>query len=108
MKELMLRLWAVDPTTVICTDELKKIDPNCANQDAFINTLAGQVINTLSLVLGFAAVLMLIIAGIVMAVGGSNPDTTRKAKNAILYALIGIVIALSAQAIVRFVIGRVG
>lgn len=52
---------------------------------------------------GLAAVIMLIIGGIQYVVSGGNEDAVGKAKNTILYAVIGIVVVALAYAIVSFV-----
>lgn len=56
---------------------------------------------------GIVAVIVIIIAGFTMSVSGSNPTAIAKARNAILYSAIGLVVILSAFAITQFVRGRI-
>lgn len=63
------------------------------------------VINTLLFVVGFLSVVMLIIGGIRYVISGGNSTAVTAAKNTILYAIVGLIIALFAYAIVNFVIG---
>lgn len=62
------------------------------------------IVNTALYVIGILSVLMLIFGGIKYTMSGGNEKEVTAAKNTILYAIIGIVIALLAYAIVNFVI----
>ncbi|MDD5469531.1 MAG: TrbC/VirB2 family protein [Candidatus Peribacteraceae bacterium] len=53
--------------------------------------------------LGIIAVIVIVIAGIRLIVGGSDEGAREKARNAILYAIIGLIVILLAGAIVRWV-----
>ncbi len=61
-------------------------------------------VNTLLFIVGVTAVIALIIAGIRYITSGGNPQSVTAAKNSILYAVIGIVVAVLAYAIVEFVV----
>lgn len=54
------------------------------------------------------AVLIIIIAALNFVTSGDDPQKVAKARNTIVYALAGLVIAVSAEAIVTFVLGNVG
>lgn len=71
-----------------------------------LNDQVKTVTNTLLLVVGIAAVIMLIIGGLRYIFSGGNNEQVNAAKNTILYAVIGIVVALLAYAIVNFVLAR--
>lgn len=62
------------------------------------------VINIALYLIGAISVLMLIIGGIRYTISGGNKDSVSGAKNTILYAVIGVVVALLAYAIVNFVL----
>ncbi len=64
------------------------------------------VINVLSLVVGVAAVIMIIIGGLKYILSQGEGSNTASAKNTILYAIVGLVIVALAQVIVRFVINK--
>jgi len=55
---------------------------------------------------GAIAVVAIIIAGFSMVTGGSDPGTVTKAKNTILYSIIGLVVIIFAAVITQFVTGR--
>ena len=63
-----------------------------------------QVTNTILYVVGIIAVIMLIIGGIRYVISGGDSKKVTDAKNTVLYAIIGLIIAFLAFAIVNFVI----
>ncbi|MBR0430846.1 hypothetical protein IJJ05_00960 [Candidatus Saccharibacteria bacterium] len=63
-----------------------------------------QVTNTILYIVGIIAVIMLIIGGIKYVISGGDAKKVTDAKNTVLYAIIGLVIAFLAFAIVNFVI----
>ena len=63
-----------------------------------------QVTNTILYIVGIIAVIMLIVGGIKYVVSGGDSKKVTDAKNTVLYAIIGLVIAFLAFAIVNFVI----
>ena len=66
-----------------------------------------KVVNVILFVLGAAAVIMIIIGGFRYVVSGGDSSSVTAAKNTILYAVIGLVIAVLAYAIVNFVVKSV-
>jgi hypothetical protein len=62
------------------------------------------VVNVLLFLLGAIAVIMIIIGGIRYATSNGDAGQTKAAKDTILYAVIGLVVAILAYAIVNFVI----
>lgn len=65
-----------------------------------------RVINILALIIGIAAVIVIVIAGIQYMVSTGDPTKVNNAKNAILYAAIGLAVAVFARLIVVFVIDK--
>lgn len=62
------------------------------------------VTNVLLFIIGAIAVIMLIIGGIRYVVSGGDSAAVTSAKNTILYAVVGIVVAILAYALVNFVV----
>lgn len=62
------------------------------------------IIDILSIVVGAASVIMIIVGGFRYVISGGDSNGIQGAKNTIIYALVGLVIVLFAQVIVRFVI----
>lgn len=63
-----------------------------------------NIINIILYVIGAIAVLMIVIGGLRYVISGGDSSQTKNAKDTILYAVIGLVIALMAYAIVNFVV----
>jgi hypothetical protein len=57
-------------------------------------------------IIGALAFLFLVLGGARYTMSQGNPESIQKAKNQIQYSLIGLIIAVSAGAIVNYVIGR--
>jgi len=82
---------------------------NCAqgtNVPTSLNAEIQSVTNLLLTAIGIISVIMIIIGGIRYAVSGGDDAGVKGAKDTILYAVIGLVVALLAYAIVNFVLGR--
>jgi type IV secretory pathway VirB2 component (pilin) len=77
--------------------------PQGAASSSNLQHLLQIVIGTLAAI----AVLIIVIAGLNIVTAGGDPAKVAKARGAIIYALIGLVIAVSAEAIVTFVLGKV-
>ena len=63
-----------------------------------------KITNTVLFVVGVIAVIMLIIGGIKYVISGGDSKKVTDAKNTVLYAIIGMVIAVFSYAIVTFVL----
>ena len=63
-------------------------------------------INILSLIVGIAAVIMIIVGGFKYVTSGGDTNSIGSAKSTITYAVVGLLVALFAQVLVRFVITR--
>ena len=68
------------------------------------NGLFRTITNILLFLVGAIAVIMLIIGGIRYVVSGGDQSAVTSAKNTILYAIVGIIVALLAYGIVNFVL----
>ena len=66
-----------------------------------------KVINIILSVLGIIAVIVIIIGGFTYMTSAGDSAKLTKAKNTILYGIVGLVIALLAFAIVNFVLASV-
>jgi hypothetical protein len=68
-----------------------------------ITVVFTKVVNTILYVLGAIAVIMIVIGGIRYVTSGGDASGVTAAKNTILYAVIGLIVAILAFAIVNFV-----
>lgn len=73
--------------------------------DSF-NNIVSTLLNILTVLVGVVAVIMIVLAGYRFITSGGNAEKVKSARNALLYAIIGIVIAALAQVIAQFVINR--
>jgi hypothetical protein len=69
------------------------------------DSIVKTAINYLSIVAGIIAVIMLIIGGLKFITSGGDASKVSSARSTILYAIIGVVIAVVGQLFVQFVIG---
>ncbi len=72
------------------------------------NGVFTQITNTILYVVGIISVIMLIYGGLRYILSGGDSKKVTDAKNTIMYAIIGLIIAILAFAIVNFVINALG
>jgi hypothetical protein len=79
----------------------------CGGSGTQINHTLNFAVNTLSLVAGVAAVIMIIISGLKFITANGDAGNVASARTTLIYALVGLVVVALAQFIVHFVLGRV-
>lgn len=80
---------------------------NCnTDSSGGVSHLISVVINILSIIVGFIAVIMLIVGGLKFITSAGDANNAASARNTIIYALVGVVIVALAQALVHFVIAK--
>jgi hypothetical protein len=92
-----------------CTIDESKSDPACQTTLPSLAADAGSVQKILSIVLGViagATLVFIIISALRFVLSQGEPDKVAKARNAVIFASIGLGIVLSAEVIVYFVLGR--
>ena len=83
---------------------------NAAKGNGMATDLFGQtgtfrtLTNVMLYLIGAISVIMLIIGGLRYVVSGGDSSAVQAAKNTILYAVVGIIVAILAYAVVSFVI----
>jgi hypothetical protein len=86
---------------------LAETDPEggCSESNAgtTVTGVIGTVVNILSFLVGVVAVIMVIVGGFRYVTSGGDANATKSARNTIIYALVGVAIALLAQVLVRYV-----
>ncbi|MCA9342848.1 hypothetical protein KC950_02435 [Candidatus Saccharibacteria bacterium] len=70
------------------------------------NGIITKVAQILVIFVGVASVIMIMVGGFKYMVSAGEAGATKSAKDTILYAVIGLVVAVMAQAIVSFVLRR--
>lgn len=71
------------------------------------NGIITKAINLLSIVIGVAAVIVIIIGGFKYILANGDSNSINSAKNTILYAIVGLIISILAQAIIAFVLNKI-
>ena len=77
------------------------------NQETDLMSVMNTIINVVIGVIGFVAVAMIIVGGFQYTTSSGDTGKVTKAKNTIMYGIIGLVVALLAFAIVNFVLSNV-
>lgn len=85
-------------TSAVCQNQGENI-----RDKKFITALT----NTLLFILGIAAVIVIVIGGLRYATANGDPQKITSAKNTIMYAVVGLIVAVMAWAIVTFVVTSV-
>lgn len=105
MSELLNKIAQVvtncDPSqgTGACDTILPRVAADQASQVVLLQLVFG--------VLGALALFFVIYGGFKFVVSDGEPDKIAKARQTIIYAIIGLIIAISAEVIVTFTIGRI-
>jgi len=98
---------AVDPLNGACTVAGASGNPLCAasSSGTTVEPFLKVLINTLLYIIGVIAVIVIIVGGIRYTVSGGDATAVKNAKNMIVAAVIGLVIAVLAFAIINWVLG---
>ena len=73
--------------------------------DTALGSRVGNIVDALFLVLGAIAVIIIIFGGIYYVTSTGDAARIKRAKDTILYAVIGLIVAILAYSIVKFVNG---
>jgi len=72
------------------------------------DTLVKDVITKLVWIVGIASVIVIIYGGILFTTSAGDSGKVKKGKDAILYGIVGLVIAILAYVIVGFIFENIG
>lgn len=76
------------------------------NGTANLGVVASNLLTTIAAMVGVLAVIGIIIGGVQYAISAGDAGKVKRAKNTIMYSLIGLAVALLSWAIVNFVLGN--
>ena len=97
---------ACSSTTAQSTNVCQTVGNQPTTSDPITKVLK-IVIGILGVVIGIAAVIVIMISGFTFIVNGGDPQAVTRARNQLIYAIVGVVIAVMAESIVFFIIGKV-
>ncbi|RKW01708.1 MAG: hypothetical protein D8B38_04085, partial [Candidatus Saccharimonas sp.] len=66
------------------------------------------IVNVILFIVGAVAVIMIVIGGVRYTVSNGDSNAVTGAKNTIMYAIVGLVVAIIAYALVNFVVVNIG
>jgi hypothetical protein len=93
-------------TPSLCADNTEQaIESNSIYGPNGILTKGARIF---SILVGIASVIMIIIGGFKYVLSGGDSTATKSAKDTIIYAVVGLTVALLTQAIIALVLTRVG
>ena len=95
MKELLIKLA-----------DLPIVDPPGDKQNTLVDNVT-NIINGIIAVLGLVCVVVMIIGGVNYMISSGDAAKVKKAKDTILYGLIGLVVCVLSFALVNFVIKNI-
>lgn len=90
---------AGDKSSSVCADFGK-------GSDTTVSNFWGNIISTMLMVIGLLAVAVIIYGGLMYVTSAGKSDHIAKSKNIIIYAVVALVVAISAYAIVTFVLSK--
>jgi hypothetical protein len=88
--------------------DLTKITPGNLPQTTADRAHLVAIKNIVLSIIGAMSLLLIVVAGFRYVLSAGDPQKAAKARNGVIYALVGLVIAIAADAIVTFVVNRVG
>lgn len=72
-----------------------------------VNSILNTAVNVLSLIVGIVAVIFVIYAGFKYVTAEGDSSKISSAKNTLIYAIVGLVVAGVARPLVQFVLNRI-
>lgn len=80
--------------------------PETNNEFVGPASIANTVVTVISIIAGVAAVIGVIIGGFMYVFSSGDPSKTARAKDTIIYSIVGLIIVILARQIVMFVLNR--
>lgn len=93
------------PKGQVCSG-LSAVGGGC-NSGTGLGGFLGNIANLLIFIVGAISVLMIIVGGLRYVLSAGDPQSVKAAKDTVLYAIVGVVVAILAFAMVRFVTNAV-
>jgi hypothetical protein len=106
-KVILFQIFSTGSASVICPDSSSG---TCSTGLPSVNGGSSELQTVLQIIFGVIAalsVLFVMIGGLRFVLSTGNPENVAKARETIIYALVGLVISLIAEGIVTFVIHKI-
>ena len=85
-----------------CLTSIPQVGTDATSQSNALAVITGLLFGVLAAV----AVLIIVIQGVKFATSQGDPQQAADARRAIIYAIVGLVVALSAEAVIRLTISK--
>lgn len=95
---------ALDPLGDVCANSTDSAI--CDSKPDNASKLINDLINILLFIVGALAVIMIIVSGILYVTSSGDAGKVARAKNTLMYSIVGLVVAFIAFAIVNWVLAR--
>jgi hypothetical protein len=89
---------------LLITAALSGVSPGNLPQPDANEAHVKTILSIVFAIVGALALLMITISGLRYVTSAGDPQRTASAKNGIIYSLVGLIIAITAEAIVSFVV----
>lgn len=84
------------------------VDSTGTNSNTNMEGVIKTVVSVMMFILGALAVIMIIYSGVQYVISVGDSGKIQKAKNTLIYSIVGLVVAMFAYAIVNFVLDNLG
>lgn len=79
---------------------------NKGSGETQVNGIIKTIVEVLLTAVGAISIIMIVIGGIMFALSSGDAQKAAKARNTVLYAVVGLIVSIFASAIVNFVFNR--
>ena len=93
---------AANSSSVVCNESIRGQDA----ADNPVTSTAESVVNILSIAVGVISVIVIVVAGITMALSQGDSGKVKTSRDAIIYASVGLIVTALSRSIVIFIINR--
>jgi hypothetical protein len=91
------------PNSAICKEKAATEGENPLSGE---DSVLMKIIDILSLATAVIAIIVIVVAGITMTLSAGDSTKIQASRNAVIYALVGLIVVASSRAIVIFVVNR--
>jgi len=91
---------------ILAQGKVKPEDIGLKNPITDPNAALGNILNAVYFWAGVIAIIVIIIAGILYSSSTANPSQTKRAREAVIYSVVGLVVILMAFVVTQYILGR--
>ena len=103
-----IMVWLGSATSNITAGANQACSGGACNNNVNLAHIFGNIANFLTILVGAISVIMIIVGGLRYVISNGDQKNVTAAKDTILYAIIGVIVAIVAFAAVQFVTTTIG